>query len=266
MNIIHDTSAIGDSLRVLQGLFIKFIKTSCLVLGTIVAFLSIGSVSAGPNSVELLNDYSSKTSYAWAARVANENAVNGVRIDEEAMLIGVDDAYHKRKPVLTSDEASQYFNQQMTKIRSARREEFASIDKERKRTEAAFNKKMRTIIGVTKLENGAYSKVIKAANGPNPRYQDRVEISYSVKAFEGSWNNQGVEQTDVIFDVFRLAPAMSTALQNMSEGSTWRLYLAQSHTLPIATRRVQPKPLYQGYDGPVVIDIELSNIISDNAK
>lgn len=83
--------------------------------------------------------------------------------------------------------------------------------------------------GVTVTESGLQYEVIKAATGDNPSTTDKVTVHYHGTLIDGTVFDSSVERGEpATFGVNQVIPGWTEALQLMSKGSKYRLYIPEN--------------------------------------
>ncbi len=201
-------------------------------------------------------DTNSQLNYAWAAKVAKENAENRVQVDENVFLLGFDDGYHNRKPILSETEAGAYFSQQMKDIRFRRREQAAKLNVEMADTDKQLMALVEKKPGLTKLKEGLYYEVLITGKGQPARFHNEVKLQYTARRPDGT-QILSVSPASVTQKMYLLGTGVSEALQHMALGTTWRLYMVGEHTKVVGAVRYPAQNIFNGYNGAVVTDISL---------
>jgi FKBP-type peptidyl-prolyl cis-trans isomerase len=204
-------------------------------------------------------DTNSQLNYAWAAKVAKENADNSVQVDENVFLLGLDDGYHNRRPVLSEAEAGAYFSKQMKDIRFRRRAEAAKLDAEMVETDKQLTALVEKKPALKKLKDGLYYEVITPGKGKLARFQDEVKLQYTAKRPDGT-QILSASPAFVTQKMYLLGTGVSEALQHMVVGATWRLYMVGEHTKVVGAVRYPVQNIFNSYNGAVIADISLSAV------
>ena len=83
--------------------------------------------------------------------------------------------------------------------------------------------------GVTVTESGLQYEVIKAATGDNPSTTDKVTVHYHGTLIDGTVFDSSVERGEpATFGVNQVIPGWTEALQLMSKGSKYRLFIPEN--------------------------------------
>jgi FKBP-type peptidyl-prolyl cis-trans isomerase FklB len=106
--------------------------------------------------------------------------------------------------------------------------------------------------GVKTLPSGLQYKVIKAGTGKKPGPKDMVRVHYRAKQINGhEFDSSDNSEGPVSFNVNKVIPGWTEALQLMREGARWELFL--------------PPELAYGRRGPLagqtlIFDVELISV------
>lgn len=80
--------------------------------------------------------------------------------------------------------------------------------------------------GVKVLPSGLQYKVIKEGNGKKPKLTDKVKCHYEGTFVDGEKFDSSYDRKQpAVFGVNQVIPGWTEALQLMSEGSEWMLYI-----------------------------------------
>ena len=80
--------------------------------------------------------------------------------------------------------------------------------------------------GVVTLASGLQYKVVKSGSGAKPKADSTVKVHYSGSLIDGTVFDSSIERGEpVSFPVNGVIPGWTEALQLMSEGSKWNLYI-----------------------------------------
>ena len=90
----------------------------------------------------------------------------------------------------------------------------------------AFLQENKTKEGIVTLPSGLQYKVLEAGEGPTPKPEDQVKVHYTGTLIDGSVFDSSVERGEpVVFGVNQVIPGWTEALQLMSAGSRWMLFI-----------------------------------------
>lgn len=145
--------------------------------------------------------------------------VNEIAIDD--FVKGIKDVLSGNKTEMTHAEAQKVVSNHFQKLAE---EAYAKV-KEAGEKFLAENKERE---GVVTLPSGLQYKVINEGNGKQPKATDRVQCHYEGTLIDGSVFDSSIRRGEpAVFGVSQVIPGWVEALQLMSEGAKWRLYIPQ---------------------------------------
>lgn len=97
-----------------------------------------------------------------------------------------------------------------------------------KREGEEFLAKNKTNSNVVTTESGLQYIILKEGNGQKPAYSDKVKVHYTGSLIDGTIFDSSVERGEpAIFGVNEVVSGWTEALQMMSVGSKWKLFIPQ---------------------------------------
>ena len=168
-----------------------------------------------------------KVSYALGMSIAHNMLQSGVKdLTFDDFIAGVKATLQGEQPAVPYEEAGKILDAYFTDLEAAKAAEEAEIGEAMKKDGEAFLAENAAKPGVITLTSGLQYKVIKAGTGRKPRRSDRVRCHY-----EGTFTNGMVFDSSykrgepAVFGVGQVIAGWTEALQLMSEGSQWELYI-----------------------------------------
>lgn len=161
-----------------------------------------------------------KVSYALGLSIGNNFQNSGIKdLQIEDFVQGLKDVLTESKPSISYDEAKQVINDYFMKLQQERLEvnkkageEFLNINKHK--------------AGVTELPSGLQYEVLKSGDGAKPSANDKVKCHYHGTLINGTVFDSSVQRGEpAVFGVSQVIPGWVEALQLMSVGSKWRLFI-----------------------------------------
>lgn len=148
-----------------------------------------------------------------------ENAPGGGDINVEAMVAAFSIAALEQEGEMTVEEADQvirsYFEQAGEKESQKNLEEGNAFLEENKSRE-----------GVNTTASGLQYEVINEGTGAKPTAEDRVRVHYHGTLIDGTVFDSSVDRGEpTVFGVGQVIPGWTEALQLMSVGSKWKVYI-----------------------------------------
>lgn len=120
----------------------------------------------------------------------------------------------------------------------------------------AFLEANKSKSGVVTLPDGLQYKIIKKGNGPHPTSSDVVTVNYAGTLIDGTEFDSSYKRGEpATFPVNGVIPGWTEALQLMSKGSTWELYIPAS-----LAYGAQGAPPVIGPNETLVFKVELIDI------
>jgi FKBP-type peptidyl-prolyl cis-trans isomerase FklB len=167
-----------------------------------------------------LKDDLSKFSYSLGLSISANLIYSGVKtIHPEAFLAAVNDTFSGLEPQISPDEA----NLILESFMSAGQEGDGSKNLEEGLSFLASNKSRK---GVTELPSGLQYEVIKEGEGDLPTENDQVKCHYHGTLIDGTVFDSSVKRGQpAVFPVNGVIQGWVEALQLMSVGSKWKLYI-----------------------------------------
>ena len=168
-----------------------------------------------------------KNSYALGMSIAHNMLQSGVReISFDDFTAGLKAALTGAETAITYEEAGTLLDEFFGKIQeeqAARQAEIGELMKKDGETFLAANAKKE---GVTVLPSGIQYKVLKSGEGRKPGRTDKVKCHYEGTFPNGQKFDSSYDRDEpAVFGVNQVIAGWTEALQLMSEGSAWELYI-----------------------------------------
>lgn len=171
-----------------------------------------------------------KNSYALGMSIAHNMLQSGVReISFDDFTAGLKAALTGAETAISYEEAGTLLDEFFGKIQeeqAARQAEIGEFMKKDGETFLAANAKKE---GVTVLPSGLQYKVLKSGEGRKPGRTDKVRCHYEGTFPNGQKFDSSYDRNEpAVFGVNQVIAGWTEALQLMSEGSAWELYIPYS--------------------------------------
>ena len=168
-----------------------------------------------------------KNSYALGMSIAHNMLQSGVReISFDDFTAGLKAALTGAETAITYEEAGTLLDEFFGKIQAeqaARQAEIGEFMKKDGETFLAANAKKE---GVTVLPSGLQYKVLKSGEGRKPGRTDKVRCHYEGTFPNGQKFDSSYDRNEpAVFGVNQVIAGWTEALQLISEGSAWELYI-----------------------------------------
>ncbi len=192
-----------------------------------------------------------KLSYALGLSMGNNFQRSGIKeLNVEEFAAGVKAVYDGSTPKMSNDEAKAIVNEFFVKLE----EETKNANKKAGEDFLAKNGEEND---VQITPSGLQYKVIKEGNGVKPSATDQVTVHYTGKLIDGQVFDSSVERGEpATFGVSQVIPGWVEALQMMSEGAEWQLFIPSA----LAYGPNGAGPMI-GPDSTLIFDVQLIKVI-----
>lgn len=192
-----------------------------------------------------------KVSYALGLSIGNNFQNSGIKeFQADDFMKGLTDVLNGADPVISYEEAKQVINEYFTKLQKDKLElnkkageEFLQINKGRE--------------GVVVLPSGLQYQVLTSGTGAKPKASETVKCHYHGTLINGTVFDSSVDRgTPAEFGVSQVIPGWVEALQLMSVGSKWRLFIPSNLAYGErgAGEAIEP-------NSTLIFDVELLDIV-----
>lgn len=161
-----------------------------------------------------------KISYALGISMAGNLQNAGFKdLNIEELTRGISDIINGKKPDMTPEEAQQLLNQHFAKLQE-------TVDKKNKEIGEGFLAENGKQEGVITTASGLQYIIIQEGNGPKPKETDTVRCHYEGRLIDGTVFDSSYRRNQPAeFPVSQVIAGWVEALQLMSVGSKWRLFI-----------------------------------------
>ncbi|HTR81902.1 MAG TPA: FKBP-type peptidyl-prolyl cis-trans isomerase [Bacteroidota bacterium] len=167
-----------------------------------------------------------KVSYIIGTDIGKNLKKQGIEVDPELMFKGFKDGYSDNK-LLLSDSAIQEcmtsFQQEMMAKQSEVSAKLAEKNKADGEAFLAANKKRDSVVT---LPSGLQYKILVKGKGKSPKLEDTVTAHYRGMLIDGTeFDNSYKRGEPLTIPVNGVIPGWTEALQHMTVGSKWQLFI-----------------------------------------
>ncbi|HKJ41845.1 MAG TPA: FKBP-type peptidyl-prolyl cis-trans isomerase [Sunxiuqinia sp.] len=161
-----------------------------------------------------------KFSYALGLSIASNLIQSGVKtIEPGNFMTALEDIFTGQEPKLTPEEANKILQEFMEKQQSG-------DGKENLEEGLQFLAANREKDGIVETASGLQYKVLEEGEGEKPSPSDQVKCHYHGTLIDGTVFDSSVQRGEpAVFPVNGVIQGWVEALQMMSEGSKWRLFV-----------------------------------------
>jgi FKBP-type peptidyl-prolyl cis-trans isomerase FklB len=195
---------------------------ACTLVVSTILFLSVGFAADKPE-VKGEND---RISYSVGYQVGGDFKRQGVDLNPELLVKGVQDAMKGAKPLMTQQEMNKTLVDLKRKVVAAQREEQKKAAEKNLAEGKKFLEENKKKEGVTTLPSGLQYKVIEKGTGASPKKTDSVTVHYKGTLIDGTEFDSSLKRgKPATFRVDRVIPGWTEGLQLMKPGAKWRLFI-----------------------------------------
>ena len=210
-------------------------KRFTVLLAAALLVVNSNSVSADEESDTVkLNDQTKRISYSLGYQIGGDFKRQGVEIDEEAVIKGIEDALSDTKPLLPRKAMLEILVELKRNIVIAQREQTHTAPrKNRREAELEYVAEGREFMnaneskpGVIKTKSGLQYKVIEPGTGKTPGPEDSVTVRYRGTLINGNvFDTSGDDGETATFKLGDVIPGWTEGLQLMKEGGKIQLFV-----------------------------------------
>lgn len=229
---IYDPVSMGERLWQTVVLYIQWHYRILPILGSYmkkslfcVAMATGLLVGCGEGAEPTLDSEISKVSYGIGANIGSRFG-DDLPLDVDAFSSGVKDAMAGGELKMTDEEIMSTLQAYQQKQMAERQAEAKALGSENKAKAEAFFAKNAAEEGVVTTESGLQYKVLAEGEGEKPTAEDKVEVHYRGTLLDGSVFDSSYERGQTVsFPVKGVIPGWTEALQLMSEGAKYKLFI-----------------------------------------
>lgn len=168
-----------------------------------------------------------KVSYCLGLSVAHNMIQSGVKkIEIEDFVKGLSAAIKGEKPEIDIEKAGDILNDFFANMEAEKAAENAEIGAAMKKDGENFLAENAKKEGVVTMKSGLQYKVLKEGKGKKASSSSKVRCNYEGKFTNGQIFDSSYKRGEpAVFGVGQVIKGWTEALQLMSEGSEWELYI-----------------------------------------
>lgn len=164
-----------------------------------------------------------RVSYGIAMNMgANIARQGGVEIDMTAFFAGLQDGLNGAKPRVSQEDLQAAFQEAQGRIEKAN----AAVSAKQAQAGLDYLAKNKVRPGVATTASGLQYEILREGSGAKPKSSQSVEVHYHGTLIDGTVFDSSVQRGETIsFPVTGVIPGWVEALQMMSVGSKWKLFI-----------------------------------------
>ena len=196
-----------------------------------------------------------KLSYALGINMGSSLQQSEITVDTALLLQGLNDGLEEAEPKMTDDEIRATLEGFQKKIVAKQMEQAKMQSEENRQAGVDYLTENGARDGVITTESGLQYEVVSTGDGAKPAAADTVSVHYTGTLIDGTKFDSSVDRGQpATFPVGQVIPGWTEALQLMTVGSKWKLFIPSD--LAYGDRAGGPIP-----PGSVLIfDVELLGI------
>lgn len=176
-----------------------------------------------------LKNVDEKVSYTLGSDLAKNFEKQGVNIDIDALVLGMQDVFNKQPLKLTEQQMQQAVIE--VKKNLVEKQKQAQAEKAMANAKAgdAFLSQNKTKEGVKVLTSGLQYKVLTEGEGASPSESDTITANYEGRLIDGTVFDSSYQRNKPIeFKMADVIKGWGEALKIMKPGARWEIYVPPS--------------------------------------
>jgi FKBP-type peptidyl-prolyl cis-trans isomerase len=179
-------------------------------------------------------------------------------VNQQEIMEGLQDALSGRPLRMTNRDIQQTLAEFQRQQQQMARTRMARMAEENKKQGQAFLEANAKKEGVTVLPSGLQYKVLRAGTGRTPKATDNVKVQYHGALINGTVFDSSYKRgVPARFNVSKIIPGWTEALQLMKEGDKWTIYVPSELAYGPEVR-----PPHIGPNSTLVFDVELLEVLT----
>ena len=175
---------------------------------------------------QTLETQKEKESYSIGYQVGLSMMRDGVEVDIDILIQGLQDAINEKDPLLSNEETRDIIVARKERAREANMQKLLEIRAKNAEESQKFLAENVKKQGIMTTKSGLQYKILKAGEGISPESEDTVTVHYKGTFIDGeefdSSYSKGEPQT---FQASRVIKGWTEALQMMKVGAKWKIFL-----------------------------------------
>lgn len=173
-----------------------------------------------------LSSVESKVSYSLAYNYVGQLEDGGVELVAEAFIAGATDGASAAASQVSDEEMQLAFQTFQERLQAEAMAELEAAGADALVRAEAFLAENALAEGIQISDSGLQYRVVTEGEGAMPTVADTVRVHYTGTLVDGTVFDSSVERGEPVeFGVTQVIPGWTEALQMMSEGSKWEIFL-----------------------------------------
>ncbi|AHE66750.1 FKBP-type peptidyl-prolyl cis-trans isomerase N-terminal domain-containing protein [Legionella oakridgensis] len=187
--------------------------------------LAMSTAMAATDASSLTTD-TDKLSYSIGIDLGKNFKRQGIEINPQAMVQGLQDGISGNKQQLTEEQMKDVLTKFQRDLMTKRTAEYNKKAEDNKKKGEEFLEQNKSKEGVVTLPSGLQYKILKAGDGQKPVKEDTVTVEYTGRLINGEvFDSTEKNGKPASFKLSQVIPGWTEALQLMPAGSVWEVYV-----------------------------------------
>ncbi len=187
-----------------------------LITTLVLILLTATTLAAAPLE---LKDETARISYSLGYQIGGDFKTQGVGIDAEAVVQGIQDALNAAEPKISKADMDAVLISLKQKVVETQRQE---IYQSGKAFMAANLKKE----GIKELPGGVQYRILQEGAGASPTLDDSVDIRFRTSRSDGTAMASNLaDKSPKTYPVKKMLPGLQEALLKMKPGARWEIFI-----------------------------------------
>ena len=211
-----------------EGTNMQVLKAATVLTGFF-GFILLPFVCLAADKVELKND-TDRINYSVGYQIGGDFKAQGVELNPEALVQGIQDALKKNEPLMSSEQMNTTLVNLKKKITADQQSAQKLAAAENRKAGAAFLEQNAKQKDVTVLPSGVQYKVLKEGTGRKPTLKDDVSVHYRITRVDGKEIASTYGGKPKISPLAKAIPGLQEVLPLMQEGAKSQIVLPPTST------------------------------------
>ncbi|MGB7971555.1 MAG: FKBP-type peptidyl-prolyl cis-trans isomerase [Candidatus Deferrimicrobiaceae bacterium] len=226
-----------------------------IAVHVVLVFVFLSGVCLAGDKPEI-KDEKGKINYSIGYQIGGDFKRQGIDLDPDLIVKGIQDALSESKPLMTPQEMRKTLVDLKTKIVADQRKQQKEQAQKNLAEGKAFLAKNAKKKGVKTLPSGLQYKVIEKGNGTSPKKTDSVTVNYRGTLIDGTEFDSSYKRgKPATFRVDGVIAGWTEALQLMKPGAKWQLFIPAN--LAYGERGAGPRI---GPNSALIFEVELTKV------
>jgi FKBP-type peptidyl-prolyl cis-trans isomerase FklB len=230
----------------------KLFLVATFAAATLAATVSIPVIA---EDLKTLETDEQKIGYGFGVMLGKRMITDTPELDVNAFVQGIRDGFGGRPALLTDAQIENVIQDFQVKQRELQMKKFEKMSADNKQAGDSFLTDNKAKEGVTTTASGLQYRVLKAGTGKKPAVSDTVKVHYEGSLINGTVFDSSIKRGEpVSFPVSGVIRGWTEALQLMTEGSKWQLFIPSDLAYgPGGNRNIGPNEV-------LLFDVELLEV------